>query len=238
MSTANNPHKNHRQRVRDIFLKNGYDETTPPHIILEHMLFYAIAQKDTNVIAHNLIARFGSIADVLDAPIDELVKVDGVGQNAAIMLKLYKDVFRIYNLERQEQITHFDSIDSIGDYIYSHYLGINTETLSVLGMNSNGKLLFFKFLNEGDVGSVGIPVKDVIKLALDYEATNIVIAHNHPGGLALPSHQDEVATQSLYLTLRQIGINLFDHMIITKSDYVSMRLSDEYRYIFDENFIA
>lgn len=236
MSTTKNPHDKHRERVRKLFLKNGYDENTPDHLVLEHMLFYVIPRKDTNEIAHALKDRFGTLADVLDAPIEELVKVEGIGESAAIMFKLYRDVFRIYNSERQESIAHFDSVDSIGDYIYSHYLGINTETLSVLGMNSNGKLLFFKFLNEGDVGSVGIPIKDVIKLALDYEATNLVIAHNHPGGLALPSANDRIATERLYTALKQIGLNLFDHIIITKSDYVSMRISDEYRYIFDEDY--
>lgn len=236
MSTPDKLHEGHRQRVRRQFLENGYSENTPDHQILEHMLFYSLARKDTNPIAHALVRRFGSLADVLDAPFDELIKIDGVSESTAAMLKLYQEVFHIYNLQRQECVIDFDSVESIGDYIYSHYLGINTETLSILGMNSNGKLLFFKFLNEGDVGSVGIPIKDVIKLALDYEATNLVIAHNHPGGLALPSANDRIATERLYTALKQIGLNLFDHIIITKSDYVSMRISDEYRYIFTDDY--
>lgn len=236
MSTSDKPHEGHRKRVREQFLRNGYNETTPDHQILEHMLFYALARKDTNPIAHALVRRFGSLADVLDAPYDELVKVEGVSESTAAMLNLYKEVFRLYNLQRQERVVDFDSVESIGDYIYSRYLGINKETLSVLGMNSDGKFLFFKFLNEGDVGSVGIPIKDVIKLALDYEATNLVIAHNHPGGLALPSPADRIATEKLYSTLKQVGLNLFDHIIITKSDYVSMRLSDDYRHIFKDDY--
>ncbi len=236
MSTPDKLHEGHRQRVRRQFLENGYSENTPDHQILEHMLFYSLARKDTNPIAHALVRRFGSLADVLDAPFDELIKIDGVSESTAAMLKLYQEVFHIYNLQRQERVIDFDSVESIGDYIYSRYLGVNKENLSVLGMNSDGKFLFFKFLNEGDVGSVGIPIKDIIKLALNYEATNLVIAHNHPGGLALPSTADINITKQLFSTLQQLGINLFDHLIITKSDYVSMRISDDYRSIFEINY--
>ena len=76
-----NVHSGHRERVRKEFLKNGFDEDTPPHKIMEMLLFYSIPRKDTNEIAHELVSRFGSIAGIIDAPVEELVKVNGVNTN-------------------------------------------------------------------------------------------------------------------------------------------------------------
>ncbi len=232
MSTSNNLHEGHRLRVRNEFLEKGYDETTPDHKVLEHMLFYAISRKDTNPLAHELIRKFGSLAEVLDAPIEKLIKVDGISYNIAAMLKLYQDVFRIYNYEKQEHNVDFESTEAIGDYIFSRYLGITKEKFGVLGMSPKGKMLFFKFLSEGDISSVGVSVKDVVKLALDTDSANIVIAHNHPGGVALPSREDIYITNQLTETLKQVGIGLYDHIIVTDYDYVSLRLSEDYCHIF------
>ncbi len=232
MSDSKNIHEGHRDRVRAEYLSHGYDENTPDHKILEHILFYALSRKDTNPIAHDLVRRFGNLAGVLDAPIEKLVTVDGISEKTAIMLKLYLDVFRIYTYEKQEHDVDFDSINTIGEYVYSRYLGLSKETFGVLGMSPKGKLLFFKFLSEGDISSVGVSVKDVIKLALDFDAINIVIAHNHPGGVALPSSEDVFITERIASALNQVGIKLYDHILVADDDFVSLRLSENYCHLF------
>ncbi|MBQ8204082.1 MAG: hypothetical protein IJZ75_07385 [Clostridia bacterium] len=233
MDNQKDLHKGHRKRVRAEFLLGGYNENTPDHKILEHMLFYALARKDTNELAHRIVNKFGNLAGVLDADINELMKIEGVSESTAVMLKLYQNVFKVYNYQRQEHNTDFSCAEEIGDYIYSRYLGVTNERLSILGTDAKGKMLFFKFLAEGDISSVGISIKDVIKLILENNAVSIVMAHNHPGGVALPSDQDIFITRQVRSALDQIDVGLYDHIIITSEDYVSMRLSEKYRHIFE-----
>ena len=158
--------------------------------------------------------------------------MDGISEKTAIMLKLYLDVFRIYTYEKQEHDVDFDSANAVGEYIYSRYLGLSKETFSVLGMNPKGKLLFFKFLSEGDISSVGVSVKDVIKLSLDFDAINIVIAHNHPDGDPTPSGADTDTTFNISVTLRKIGVELIDHVIIGENSHYSMRNQSQYANLF------
>ena len=96
---AKNPHNGHRKRVKEEFLKNGLDNL-PAHRVLEILLFYAIPQKDTNELAHRLEDRFGSLARVLDAPYEELLTVNGVGDNTAVLLRLISSMARRYYLDK------------------------------------------------------------------------------------------------------------------------------------------
>ncbi len=225
-------HDGHRERMREKFLHYGIDKYTPPHEVLEMLLFYAIPRKNTNPIAHALINRFGSLSGVLDASIDELCRVEGVGRGAATLLKMIMPIARVYNGDKLSRRPKFKNLDDIGDFILKKYEGLTEEKASVLLLDGAGDYLGFEFIAEGDISSVGLSVRDLIKIAMKYDASNIVLAHNHPSGIAIPSANDVRLTEMIAETFSHIEINLLDHMIMGTLDFVSMVQSAEYSHIF------
>lgn len=227
-----NLHKDHRKRVREEFLRNGFDDNTPVHKILELLLFYAIPRKDTNEIAHMLENRFHSLAGILDAPIEQLTEVPGVGESAAILLKLIMPIARRYQADKNEKNARYSSIDDICKFLMNQYFGYNKEVFSISSFSANGKMLGYDVLRVGNIAEVSISTREIIEIVLKYHAVCVVIAHNHPGGTALPSDEDVAVTETIGSALNHINVKLLDHIIIAGDDYVSMAQSRCYQYIF------
>lgn len=229
---AENLHKGHRERVLNDFLKNGFNEQTPPHKVLEFLLFYCVPRIDTNELAHELINKYGSVSGVLDAPIEELAKFKGLSLRGATLLKLIIPVSNIYRLEKADKIARFNSIGEIGKYLFERVRFFQTERFAVLILGADGKYKDFEILSNGDVNSVNISVRELLKLCLDKNGVIIAIAHNHPSGIAIPSSEDIALTRQLSEALSHAGLRLIDHIIAVNDDYVSMAESPEYSNIF------
>lgn len=227
-----NLHEGHRERVRQEFLQHGFDRNTPPHKILEILLFYCVQRADTNPIAHELIKKYGSVAAVLDAPVEELATFKGLSERSAILLKLIMPIAQRYIYDKQEQKPTFKSLDSIGKYILGTFLGETREKVGVMCLDAKGSMLNFAFLGDGNLDSVGLSNRDLVKRVLDCGATAAVLCHNHPNGIALPSDNDISLTKQAAETLSNIGVQLIDHVIVADSDFVSMAQSEKYGYIF------
>lgn len=227
-----NLHEGHRERVRQEFLQHGFDRNTPPHKILELLLFYCVQRADTNPLAHELIAKYGSIAAVLDAPVGELAEFKGLGERGAVLLKLIMPTARRYIWDKSEQKPTFCGLDDIGKYIFNLYLGETQEKAGVMCLDTKGKLLKFDFLADGDLSSVGLSNRELAKTVLDCNATAAVLCHNHPNGIAVPSDSDIKITRLAAETLSKIGVQLIDHIIVCDTDFVSMAQSEKYGYIF------
>ncbi|MDO4608821.1 MAG: JAB domain-containing protein [Clostridia bacterium] len=228
----NNIHSGHRDRLRQDFLQHGFDHNTPPHKILELLLCYCVSRIDTNPIAHEMIAKYGSVAGVLDAPLEELAAFRGMSERAALLLKMIMPISRRYLYDKAEQKPTFTNIDQIGEYIFRHYIGQRQEKIGVMCLDAKGKMLSFKFFAEGDLSSVGLSLRELAKITLDAGATAAVLCHNHPDGLALPSDSDIKLTVETASTLSKIGVQLIDHIIVGDTDFVSMSQSQKYGYIF------
>ncbi len=229
---GDNIHEGHRQRLKREFLNNGIDEKTPPHKILELLLFFCIQRSDTNPLAHELIEKFGSIAGVLDAPIEELTKFKGLTESNAILLKMIIPISRLYYIEKGNKDNAFLNIDEVGEFLIDKYRGFTVEKFSILTLDATGKKLSFDFLSEGDIDKVGISTRQIMKYAINANAVTVIIAHNHPGGTALPSATDIKLTRQLKTALSHAEITLLDHIVISNDDYVSMAQSREYEDIF------
>ncbi len=227
-----NLHEGHRERARQEFLQHGFNHNTPPHKILELLLFYCVQRADTNPIAHELIAKYGSVAGVLDAPVEELAAFKGLSERSAVLLKMIMPVARRYLYDKSEQKPTFCNLDSIGRYILSRYFGETSEKLGVMCLDAKGSLISFDFLGEGDIASVGISMRELAKTALKGNATAAVLCHNHPNGIAIPSETDILLTKQAAETLSKIGVQLIDHIIIADADFVSMAQSENYGSIF------
>lgn len=225
-------HEGHRDRLRARFLRDGLD-TFEPHNVLELLLFYAIPRKDTNELAHSLIQKFGSVAGVLDASRDELMEVKGISENAACFLKLMTPLFRYYNADKVDHRFMATTTEAAGSYLMDRYVGFTEEMVSLLCMDNVCRVIGFEVLGKGGVNAVGFSSRRVMEAVLHNHATSVILCHNHPGGLALPSDQDVRATIRIKRLLDTVGVRLLDHIILVDNDYISMAdtggLSDIFR---------
>ena len=221
-------HKGHRQRLKNRFREEGLDNFTEVQV-LELVLFYCIPQKDTNPIAHDLLNHFGSLSQVLEAPVEELTKVSGIGENAAVLLKLITDVGRYYLVNRSQQFTALTTLDACAKYMVPHFFGRRVETVFLLCLDAKCKVLCCKEVGEGSVNSAGISIRKIVELALGANATSVVLAHNHPSGVALPSPEDIQTTRRLAAALHAVEIHLADHIIVADDDHISM-VQSGYRF--------
>ncbi len=215
-----NLHNGHRQRVLDRFRKEGIDSFSP-HNILEMVLFYSIPRMDTNEIAHRLIDRFGSVAGVFDAPESELLKVDGIGERSAAFLKMIPQLARYYMTEKAEDKIITSSRDA-GEYLLPRYIGRTTEAVMVICLDNKNKVISTQVVHEGNVNTAEISIQAIATAALGCNATSVIVAHNHPGGLSLPSNEDIKTTEVICRTLSALNIKVLDHIIIADNDFVSL----------------
>lgn len=211
----------HRKRVKDRFRKEGLDNFDEVHA-LELLLFYCVPRKDTKPIARRLIDRFGSYDKVLEATPEALKKVEGVGEGIATYLNLLRDSMRYYLVSRDEEPTILDDPDKYTKYLANMFQGKREEEAWVLCLDGKGKLLNKQKVSEGGADSASVSVRSVVELALTVNASSVILAHNHPNGLALPSAADVIVTDQIYASLAALGIKLADHVIVGEYESTSM----------------
>lgn len=217
----------HRQRVKDRFRKEGLDSFEEVHA-LELLLFYAIPQRDTKGLARALLDRFGSLPLVLEATAEELMSVPGVGENVATYLNLIMAAGRYYALRKADRPVILDSTNKYGSYLVDYFMGVRNETVYVVCLDAKCKVLCCQKVGEGDVNSANVPLRRVVEIALGANATTVILAHNHPSGVALPSAEDVQTTLRLASALGAMDIILIDHVIVADEDYVSLVQSRYY----------
>lgn len=221
-------HTDHRKRMRARFLEGGLGSFNE-HEVLELLLFYCIPRRDTNAIAHNLINRFGSLARVMNAPMKELKKIDGVGENAALFIALIRELSRYCDIKQNESCQILKTIDECGRYLVPYFEGKARETVYLLCLDAKCKVLCCREVEEGNVNSAGISIRKIVDMALTENATSVVLAHNHPSGVALPSPEDVLTTRKLAQALNLVDVVLIDHVVVADDDYVSLVHSGMYR---------
>ena len=221
-------HKGHRQRLKDRFLREGLDNFEELYV-LELLLYYCIPRVDTNPIAHALLDHFGSLTAVFEATPEELKRVPGIGDNAATFLTLIPQAGRFYQIKRAQPGEILHTISQCGNYLVPYFYGRENETVFLLCLDAKCKVLACKLVGEGSVNSANIPSRRVVEIALNTNATTVVLAHNHPSGLALPSHEDVETTLRLARAMEAVEITLADHIVVADNDFVSMAQSGYYR---------
>lgn len=227
-----NLHEGHRERVKKKFLEDGFTEGTQKYEILELILFYCIPRTDTKPLAKKLLERFGSLSGVLNAPAEELKKFPGITDNGVALFKMIMETARVYNSESASKQTVFSSIDEIGTYLLGRFAGITEEQIAVVSLKSNGQFISYDVIGKGDISSVGVSTRKIIEILLHTKATAVIIAHNHPGGVALPSGSDLETTKNINAALKHIGVHLIDHIIIADNDFVSLAQSKQFKSLF------
>ena len=226
-------HDGHRQRLKERFLREGLDHFDELYV-LDLLLFYCIPRIDTNPIAHNLLDHFGSLTNVFEATVEELQKVPGISKNTATFLTLIPQTGRYYQIKRAEPGDILHTIDQCGRYLVPYFYGRENETVFLLCLDAKCKVLGCKMVGEGSVNSDNIPIRRVVEIALNTNATTVVLAHNHPSGLALPSADDIQITLRLAKAMAAVEITLADQIVVADNDFVSMTQSGYYRQEMEE----
>ena len=214
-------HDGHRQRMKRRYLQSSLD-SFDDLAILEFLLYYAIPRRDTNPIAHRLLDRYGSLASVLEAPREDLQKVEGIGESAAILLSLIPAVARRHMIERSRIGEILDTTAKCGEYLAPRFFGERDEVVWLLCLDAKLMPLDCRLLFRGSVNAAGVSVRKIVETALACNATSVVLAHNHTSGLALPSREDEATTVRLRTALDSVGIRLADHIIVAGDDFFSL----------------
>lgn len=221
-------HDDHRQRLKDRFLNEGLDNFDELYV-LELLLFYCIPRIDTNPIAHRLLDRFGSLTGVFNAKPEELEKVEGVGKNTSTFLSLVTQLSRYYQVKVNETEKCLRSVEQCGEYLVPYFFGREQETVFMLCLDAKCKVLCCKMVGEGGVNSANVPVRRVVEMALATNASSVVLAHNHPSGLAIPSAEDIQTTHRIANALEMVDVVLADHIVVSKGDFVSIVQSKYYK---------
>ena len=220
-------HDGHRQRLKTEFLARP--DSFPDHKLLELLLFYANPRSDTNPLAHELIDHFGSLAGILDATPEELQKVKGVGEHAAVLFKAVKEFSGRYLTVRTQVDDIARSTRDFYTLLRTYFFGARNEMLCLLCLDGKHKVLGIRRLGEGNVNAVNITTRLIAEAALSLNASAVVLAHNHVSGIAFPSDEDIATTNSLAPILNTLGVALVDHLIFVDDDMVSLRDSGFYR---------
>lgn len=214
-------HDGHREKMRQRFLQGGL-ETFADHEALELLLYYAIPRRDTNPIAHALMERYGSLSAVLSAPVEDLRNVEGIGESAAVLLKMVPQLCRKARMADAAQENVLNSSEKAGAYLLERFAGEQNEVVYQLCLDRKGKLIACKRIGEGGVANAELNIRKVMENAILTSASAVILAHNHPSGIALPSQDDYATTQRVLDALRTIGVALTDHIIVADGDFVSM----------------
>ena len=214
-------HDGHRSRVKRRFLESGLDGFDE-HTKLELLLFYSIPRSDVNPLAHRLLSKFGSISGVFDAPIEELMAVDGVSENTATLIKLVPQMARQYMISKASFEDILVTTEKAGAFLVPFFVGERDETVYMVCMDAKKKVLSCKRLFTGSPNISLLSVRKIVENALTYNATYVIIAHNHPSGIALPSREDIDTTIRIREALAGVDVELVDHIIVADEDFVSV----------------
>ena len=215
-------HDGHRERKREQFLRHGADSFAD-HELLELLLYSAVPRRDTNPLAHDLINYFGSLHAVFSAPAEELQKFSGISQSGAVLLKLIPSIYRRAALSAGENEQILDPVEKIGRFFVDLYVAESCEIMYQLCLDAKGRRLNLYKVTDGDPSSVNLNVRKIVENAILSQASMVALAHNHPSGVAFPSHADIVATTMIQTALDSIGIRFADHIIVADGDFISMR---------------
>ena len=221
-------HTGHRERMKAEFLARGL-EGWPDHRVLELLLFYTIPQGDVNDLAHELVERFGSLAGVMDASVEELKKVKGVGDHTAVFLRMLPAVLGRYQGARTRLSAIINSPEDAYAWLESYFFGARNEMVYVLCLDGKRQVLGVRKVAEGSIELAEVNTRRIAEEAIGLRAAQIYVAHNHVSNLALPSQEDWLTTDVLRAALSPIGIELIDHLVFVDGDMVSMKDSKHRR---------
>ena len=189
---------------------------------MELLLRFAVGETNAAALAQRLLERWPCLASVLEADAQELSAVEGMTDECAVLLRLVPELQRRYLIARSAPETRLVDSVAFGGYLLPYFYGAKDEMVYLLSLDATGKPLSCRLIGHGSVNSANVPVRRLVQEALTANATAVVLAHNHPSGIAIPSREDIDLTLRLRDALDVMDILLLDHLVIADDDFVSM----------------
>lgn len=212
----------HRERLRARFREAG-PEAISDYELLELVLFRAIPQRDVKPLAKELIARFGSFAEVIAAPAQRLREMRGLGDAAITEFKIVQAAAGRIARGEVKKRTALSSWSSVLDYVRTAQAFAEKEQFRVLFLDKRNHLIADEVQQTGTVDHTPVYPREVVKRALELSATAIILVHNHPSGDPTPSRADIVMTQNIVEIAKPLGISVHDHIIVGKDGHASLK---------------
>ncbi len=215
-------HNFHRKHMRERFYEAGF-KGMPDHNVLEMLLYFGIPRKDTNDIAHELINRFGSYADVLEADRHDLMKVKGMTETAACLIKMIVPFYSRYEDNLHDRNPTLDNPEAIADFLRpKYYEGSCRERVFVLCYDNLNHLIACRLLSEGDINSAAFDIREFGRIVLETNCSSVILSHNHPHSISLPSKDDIRVTKAVISLLDMLKVTLKDHIIVSDDSHTSL----------------
>lgn len=212
----------HRERLRARFLKGGA-EAMPDYELLELALFAAIPRRDTKPLAKTLLKRFGSFAEVIAAPRERLLEIEGVGESVATHLKIVEAAAQRLAKTKVMGRPALSSWSALLDYCTAAMARSEKEEFRVLFLDRKNHLIADEVQNRGTVDHTPVYPREIIKRALELGALSIILVHNHPSGDPTPSKADIAMTREVITAAKALGIALHDHLVIGRGGHASFK---------------
>ena len=232
---SDNLHKDHRKRMKEQFRQHGAERFNS-HQLLELLLFYGIPQKDTNLLAHQLITKFGNLTNVFNASFDDLCRIKGISEHTAILLRLCGQLLPRCYSEKQER-TPLTTQTALVEFLRPHFINQPKEKLVLLCLNNRQEPLDCSVVSQGSLTATEASVREVLERVIRSKATAVVLAHNHPAGHPVPSTEDLAFTKSLSFALKVMEVALVDHLIFSEKEYLSIRQQPRFAPMFSPALI-
>jgi DNA repair protein RadC len=215
-------YEGHRKRLKDKFFSNGLYNLAD-YEVLELVLTYVVLRKDVKILAKELIFNFGSLKQVFDASLKDLIKVKGVSENIATFIVFLKKFASFYCFLDIKKKSVLDSPEKVYSYLMSSIGTEQVEKFYILNLNSKNEILSCLELESGTVNKTYLNTRKIAELALKHNAVSVIIAHNHPSGILVPSKNDVHSTYSIKKALEIIDVFLLDHIIVANNKYFSFK---------------
>lgn len=215
----------HRQRIKDKYYKSGID-SLHDYEIIELLLTYCIPRKDCKPFAKELINKFESIGGVFDAKEEYLSEVEGIGKNTLIFLKLIKDINKIITKEKITEKRYINNTLELVKFLKADMVNSEIEYFKVIYLNTNNQFIKEETLFEGTIDKNSIYMRELVKNILKLDAKSVIFAHNHPSGNLKPSKSDIDFTLKSKKILKDLEINLLDHIIVSEDGFYSFLEND------------
>ena len=225
MDEPTNLHQGRRKRVKQKYVQHGADSFSD-HEILELLLYYCYPRQDTNPIAHKMINKFDGLNNLVDADVKQIMNECGVTENVAILVSLVPKIAKRYMENLWQEKPVLDNTGILGEYAKTLFIGKKYECFYVICLNSQYALQGATLVHEGTIDSVAVYPRNLIEVCLRYNASYVVLAHNHPSGELTASKEDLQVTREIITALKVIDIKVVDHIIVAGNDYFSFSKSN------------
>lgn len=224
MSAASDSHSNsgHRERLRARFQKHGA-QALPDYELLELVLFAAIPHRDTKPLAKTLLARFGSYAEVIAAPRERLLEIEGVGEAVVNQLKIVEEAARRLTQAQVMGKPVLSSWAALIDYCMAAMARSAQEEFRVLYLDHKNVLIADEVQARGTVDHAPVYPREIVKRALEHSASAIILVHNHPSGDPTPSKADIAMTREIVAAAKTLKIAIHDHLVIGRAGHASFK---------------